>query len=337
MTHAHAMTARERFHALMNFQPVDRLPVIEWAVWWDLTTLRWQNEGLPANLDRQEIYRYFGMDVHYQDCVQPHRYRCPSPTHHGASIVNTADDYEALRPLLYPDAGPLINVAMWQDWARRQRENGDILWFSIEGFFWYPRTLLGIENHLYAFYDHPELMHRINEDLTLFNLRVINEICAICKPDFMTFAEDLSYNNGPMLSKAHFDEFMLPYYQRIVPCLKEKGVRVIVDSDGDITEPAAWFDRAGIEGILPLERQAGVDMNVLRKLYPKQLYIGAFDKMVMHHGEAVIRTEFERLLPAARQGGFMISVDHQTPPAVSLNDYRLFLRLFNEYAVMANS
>ena len=153
----------------------------------------------------------------------------------------------------------------------------------------------------------------------------------------MTFAEDLSYNNGPMLSKAHFDEFMLPYYQRIVPCLKEKGVRVIVDSDGDITEPAAWFDRAGIEGILPLERQAGVDMNVLRKLYPKQLYIGAFDKMVMHHGEAVIRTEFERLLPAARQGGFMISVDHQTPPAVSLNDYRLFLRLFNEYAVMANS
>lgn len=111
-------------------------------------------------------------------------------------------------------------------------------------------------------------------------------------------------------------------------------MRVIVDSDGDITKPAAWFERAGIEGILPLERQAGVDMNVLRKLYPKQLYIGAFDKMVMHHGEAAVRTEFERLLPAAHKGGLIISVDHQTPPAVSLDDYRLFLRLFNEYATM---
>lgn len=331
MTCTAAMTARERFHALMNFQPVDRLPILEWAHWWGLTTDRWQAEGLPAGLDRQELYRYFEMDVNYQDWITPQKWRCPKPASHGAPIVGTADEYEALRPLLYPDKGPLIDVARWQDWARRQREDGDILWFTIEGFFWYPRTLLGIENHLYAFYDQPELMHRINADVTEFNLRVIDEICAICRPDFMTFAEDMSYNNGPMLSEAQFDEFLLPYYQRVVPRLKEYGVRTIVDSDGDITKPAAWFARAGIEGILPLERQAGVALNVLRKLYPKQLYIGAYDKMVMPHGEAAMRAEFERLLPVARQGGFAISVDHQTPPGVSLENYRIFLRLFREY------
>lgn len=331
MTCIGAMTARERFHALMNFQPVDRLPILEWATWWDQTICRWRNEGLPADLDQQGIYRYLGLDVHYQDWIHP-RGHCPQPSHHGAPIVRTADEYEALRPLLYPDKGPLINVPMWQDWAWRQREQGDILWFTIEGFFWYPRTLLGIENHLYAFYDQPELMHRMNDDLTKFNLRVIDEICAICQPDFVTFAEDMSYNNGPMLSEEQFDEYMLPYYQRVIPRLKEYGVRVIVDSDGDITKPAAWFERAGIEGILPLERQAGVDMRILRERYPKQLYIGAFDKMVMHQGESAIRAEFERLIPIARQGGFMISVDHQTPPAVSLEDYRLYLRLFREYA-----
>ncbi len=327
-----AMTARERFHALMNFQPVDRLPILEWASWWGLTIRRWRDEGLPADLDTQGIYRYFNMDVHYQGWIGPRKDRCPEPARHGAPRLCTADEYEKLRPLLYPDNEPLINVDQWRDWARRQRDDGDILWFTLEGFFWYPRTLLGIENHLYAFYDQPELMHRINADLTAFNLRVIDEICAICRPDFMTFAEDMSYNNGPMLSEAQFDEFLLPYYQRIIPRLKEHGVRVIVDSDGNITKPAAWFERAGIEGILPLERQAGVDMKVLRERYPKQLYIGAFDKMVMHHGEAALRTEFERLLPTARQGGFIMSVDHQTPPAVSLDDYRLFLRLFNEYA-----
>ena len=25
----------ERFRAVMNFQPVDRLPAWEWAMWWD--------------------------------------------------------------------------------------------------------------------------------------------------------------------------------------------------------------------------------------------------------------------------------------------------------------
>lgn len=325
------MTSRERLHAVFNFQPVDRLPMLEWATWWDLTLNRWQKEGLPAHLNSQDLQRYFGQDVHYQDWVRPRRDLCPAPAYHGAPVLQTADDYEALRPILYP-AGPAIDADRWHEWAARQRENGDILWLTLEGFFWFPRLLMGIENHLYAFYDEPELMHRMNADLAAFNLRVVDEVCAICKPDFMTFAEDLSYNNGPMLSEAHFDEFLLPYYNQVVPRLKEHGVKVIIDSDGEVSQAAPWFERAGIEGILPLERQAGVDIQKLRQSHPRQIYIGGFDKLVMHLGEAAIRAEFERLLPVARGGGVVISVDHQTPPGVSLEDYRLFMRLFKEYA-----
>ena len=32
-----------------------------------------------------------------------------------------------------------------------------------EGFFWFPRKLFGIENHLYSFYDYPELYLEICE------------------------------------------------------------------------------------------------------------------------------------------------------------------------------
>jgi uroporphyrinogen-III decarboxylase len=66
-------------------------------------------------------------------------------------------------------------------------------------------------------------------------------------------------------------------------------------------------------------------------------WIGAFDKMVMNKGEAAIRAEFERLLPTAASGGFIISVDHQTPPGVALEDYRLYLRLYREYAEKAGA
>ena len=31
----------------MAFQPVDRLPRWEWAMWWDKTLARWRSEGLP--------------------------------------------------------------------------------------------------------------------------------------------------------------------------------------------------------------------------------------------------------------------------------------------------
>jgi len=130
---------------------------------------------------------------------------------------------------------------------------------------------------------------------------------------------------------------MRPYYQRIVPRLKERGIVTFVDSDGDITQPSAWFQEAGVQGVLPLERQAGVDVAELRALYPRMVFMGHFDKLTMHLGESAMRVEFERLLPVAAQGGFFISVDHQTPPGVSYADYHVFLRLFRDYARSAGA
>ncbi len=57
------MKNRERFLNTLNFKPVDRLPVIEWANWWDKTIDRWKKEGLPNDLvDPVEIREYFGLD-----------------------------------------------------------------------------------------------------------------------------------------------------------------------------------------------------------------------------------------------------------------------------------
>ena len=178
-------------------------------------------------------------------------------------------------------------------------------------------------------------MHRINSDLLEFNLRVLDEFCSILTPEFMTLAEDMSYNHGPMLSKECFDGFLAPYYRRMVPALKERGILVLVDSDGDVTEMIPWLEEVGVEGLLPLERMAGVDVAKIRGDHPRFRMIGAFDKTVMKHGEASMRKEFERLLPVARQGGFIPAVDHQTPPDVSLENYHVFMALLREYAEAA--
>jgi uroporphyrinogen-III decarboxylase len=157
----------------------------------------------------------------------------------------------------------------------------------------------------------------------------------VITPDFMTFGEDMSYNNGPMISEDSFDEFLLPYYEKIVPYIKAHGTKVIVDTDGDVSKMIPWLMRAGIEGVLPLERQAGVDVVALRELYPKFIFIGAFDKMTMRRGVDDMRAEFERLLPVMKTGGFIPSVDHQTPPDVPLERYKIYVEMLKEYAEKA--
>ena len=60
--------------------------------------------------------------------------------------------------------------------------------------------------------------------------------------------------------------------------------------------------------------------------------VGGFDKTVMHKGEDALRREFARIKPAVMGGHYIPSCDHQTPPAVSIDDYRLYVRLLREFS-----
>jgi hypothetical protein len=152
----------ERFRAVMSFQPVDRLPCIEWAVWWDQTIDRWVAQGLPTR-DWYAIYDYLGLDPYFQHWFGAQGPTCPHPVHHGAGIIATADDYQAVKQHLYPPFEAAIERL--RPWAERQERGEVVVWVTLDGFFWFPRSLLGIERHFHAFYDQPELIQRINQDL----------------------------------------------------------------------------------------------------------------------------------------------------------------------------
>ncbi len=326
------MNCRKRFINTMNFSPVDRLPMIEWATWWDKTISRWKKEGLPESIeDAGEIREYFGLDVYRQYWISPFKSTFTNIKEHGKGIISDIDSYNKIREHLYPDVPFDKNLV--EKWVIQQEQGNMVIWITLEGFFWFPRKLFGIEKHLYAFYDSPDLMHVINRDLLEYNLQAFDQFCKVCKPDFMTFAEDMSYNHGPMISKELFDEFMKPYYKEIVPKLKENNIIPFIDTDGNMEKLIPRFFEVGIEGFLPLERQAGVDIVELRKIYPKLKLIGGYDKTIMSEGEQKMRIEFDRIFSVMKQGGYIPSVDHQTPPGVSFNDYKIYLKLLNEYCL----
>ncbi len=331
------MTNRERMAAVLDGRmPDDRLPAVEWATWWDQTIGRWIEQGLPPECAGiRQCFAYFGLDDIVQIWIDHRAPGLPAPEAHGQGIVRNEEDYERVRPYLFSEDRMEGYLEQFRS-HRAAHARGDFsLWYTLEGFFWFPRTLLGIEEHLYAFYDQPELMHRINRDQAEYCMRFLERLYEIDTPEFMTFAEDMSYNHGPMLSKEGFDAFLLPYYRQLIPFIRAHGTRVLVDTDGNVEPLIPWLLEAGIEGVLPLERQAGVDVCRIREQYPEFILIGGYDKTIMHLGEEAMRSEFERIMPAMRAGRFVPSVDHQTPPDVTLEQYRIYVRLLKEYAAKA--
>lgn len=329
------MKNTHRFDKVFAFaEDLDRTPVIEWAGWWDKTICNWREQGLPQQIKTgEDIKNYFGQDKLHQFWLPIREGGCPRPKSHGAPIIWDEKDYAKIKKHLYTDK-LLKNIEhSIKDFLWENKESDYAYWISMDGFFWYPRTLFGIENHLFAFYDYPELMQTINRDLCEYHKRCIELVYALITPKFMTFAEDMSYNGGPMISKEKYDKFMLPYYKELTPVLKAKGTKVLIDTDGDVEPLIPWFLEGGIQGILPLERMAGVDINRIRRSYPDLIMVGGYDKTVMHKGEDAMRAEFERILPVIRSGGYIPGIDHQTPPDVTMEDYQIYMRLLKEYSV----
>jgi hypothetical protein len=319
----------------MAFAAPDRLPVVEWAPWWDQTLQRWRAEGLDVapgpDEQRYAICNHFGLDDWRQDWIDSRTPSTPRPETRADGLVEDAAAYDRVRPTLY---GPVDEQrrSRWVRWASRHERGACVVWMTFHGLFWWPRELLGVERHLYAFYDQADLLHRIIADQVEHILRCLEEAAAILRPDFISLAEDMSYNQGPMLSESMFVEFLAPHYRRIAQWLHERDILLMVDSDGMVTDMIPWLQDAGADGCFPLERRSGVDVAAIRRAHPRWRMLGGFDKTVMHQGEQAIRSEFERLAPVARSGGFIVSCDHQTPPEVSLSDYRRYVQAFNEYA-----
>ena len=327
------MTASERIRNFIAGKPVDRLPVIEWATWWHLTIERWRTEGLPAHLKKDyQIHEHFGLDECLQTWVPTREKNCPSEKHFGEGIIKNREDYLALKPYLYPDPTKVYNKNYFDEFNREVQKGTALSFFTVDGFFMFARGLFGIENHFYSFFDQAELLKELSEDYMQHQLKVFEFLNNEFSYDFMTFAEDMSYNHGPMISKDLFDEFLAPYYNIVIPQLKKMNIPALVDSDGDITEAVDWYAEVGADGMFPLEKQAGTNVAKCIEKQPQMTFMGHFDKLCMKYGEEAMRAEFERVLPLAKKGKLIISCDHQTPPDVSYETYKIYVKLFKEYA-----
>lgn len=348
------MNIRAIENATLGFlRPDERGSVQETVFPWDLTIERWKGEGFPADIaDRytgyfkrrrgkpepyfdtelsdctEQVEEYFGLDP-----IKRIFFRLPLSI--GKRKIANTDDWRELRKRAEDEIAQNITDDVIEETYSgivEGHQRGDFsVRISILGFFWIPRTLFGIEEHLYAFYDHPQLMHEMNQFVLDAHLDRLGKVLDLVPADVVYIQEDLSGSTGPMLSPQLFDEFVGASYLKLVPFLRAKGVTtVLVDTDGDFTKLIPNFIDAGIDGFLPLDVNAGVDIVKVREQFPRLRFIGGFNKLSIAAGKDAIDREFERLMPVIRQGGYIPGCDHQVAPATSLNDYLYYISRLRE-------
>ena len=351
------MTERERFIKYMQFQPVDRIPLMEMGVWPE-TLERWHQEGLPKwvtsfrnledylSLDRSfnvnwlpincEIYPPFetkileetdeqqvisdGAGVVYR---QQKRHRT-IPNYIRFPVENEAN-YEKLLPRLNGRDARRYSDDFDEDLHWRLERN-EIIGVNFRSFFGFPRGLMGVENWCMAFYDQPRLVRRIISDRLQFAQDLLERVLATSALDFVQIWEDMSYKTASLISPQFIREFMLPAYQELVAYLREGGVKIImVDTDGRVEELLPIFLEAGMDGTHPCEVAAGSDPVLLRRKFPQAALIGGLDKRAIASGRDGVDSELRRIQPLLKEGAYIPLLDHFVPPDVSYQTYLYYV------------
>jgi hypothetical protein len=361
-----SMLPKERFLAVLDLKPPDRLPLMDFG-YLDDTVAAWREQGLPDTISntitvKLEMEEYFGLDRGYEFTVFHPRYtpgmeRAFYPpftveilSDEGDNVVerdvngvisrrqkgqrtipqflsfpvSDMASYEALQWRL-DGADPGRYPPDWPARAATLQASGQPLGLWLNGFFAWPRELMGLEGLAVSFYDQPELVQRINQD----HARFIQQICRRALEDlpieYVYIWEDMAYRNGSLISPATFHRFLTPYYEQTVAFLRSHGVRkVLVDCDGYILDLTALFIEAGVDAMLPCERAAGSDPLALRRRYPNLALLGGVDKRALAAGPEAIDDALAYLAPLVAEGGFIPGVDHRVPPDVSLANYRYY-------------
>lgn len=355
------MNELERYHACMNYQPVDHTPFWSWGGWPE-TLERWEREGYdPEKFD-------LNMDADIRQVWGGWFYPRPFFEH---KVVEEDDEYilyinhegilmremknnpyssmpqfvkfpvetrEEFRKFWKDKMKPELSVRIGPDWKKQLQEIRSksqpfiIISDRWGGFFGPLRNLLGVEKLCMTFHDDSAFVEEMMEANADYIIAVMDQILNEVKIDAFGMWEDMAYNTAPLISPEMVRKYMLPRYKRVVEFLRGRGVEYIgLDSDGQIDSLIpVWLD-AGLNFLYPFEVQCGMDVLAVRKEYGKELRIwGGVDKRALAKGRQAIDAELARVKPLIDEGGYIPHTDHTCPPDISFDNYCYFMKRLEE-------
>ncbi len=305
------MTDEERFKLIQGF--------ITFARELDLDSVTTLSLAPREKIDDEHLRDSFGVVMHMSEWGEPYPVKGP---------INGRDDldkYEMRKP---EDNDYLLLKVM------RATFPDKAIAYQSPATFKYSWSLRGTMDKLLMDYIlDPGLAHDLARMVTDFCIELVEG--AINEgADFIALDGDLAFNPGPLMSPAHYDEFIGPYHKEIVDKAHELGVKIIKHSDGNLLPLFPSLVEAGFDGIHPIQPQCMDIGQVKREWGDKICILGNIDcsyLLVFESPEEVDQSVKETIEIAAPGGGYIITSSNSIHPGVKPENYIAMVRAARKY------
>lgn len=190
----------------------------------------------------------------------------------------------------------------------------------------------GYQNLMFDMADDEPDLRKLIGMVEEFNLGLVQRYLK-AGVEWMSYAEDLGMQVGPMLSPDHFRKYIKPLYKRIMKPARDKGCIIHMHSDGDIRELADDLIDGGVEVLNLQDLVNGIDWIAGRYAGKICIDLDIDRQQITRFGtprqiDDLIKEEVTKL--ASRKGGLMMIFGLY--PGTPLENVRALMDAMEKYA-----
>jgi hypothetical protein len=186
----------------------------------------------------------------------------------------------------------------------------------------------GVEMFSYLWADHRELVLRWLRAIEAQQRRYVDLVAQPQNCDLAMIYSDVAFKGRLMFGKPMLHE--MGFFDDVAAICAQchaKGIRVIFHSDGYIMDIMPELLAAGIDGLNPIEKAAGMDIYELRRRYPELILVGGVDvSCLLPFGTPEeVRAETRRIInETGSEGRLLIGTSTELDDSVPLENYLAF-------------
>ncbi|MFW9895337.1 MAG: uroporphyrinogen decarboxylase family protein [Candidatus Thorarchaeota archaeon] len=172
----------------------------------------------------------------------------------------------------------------------------------------------------------PKQARKVFDDRGKFTLEIV-KLLAENNAQVVLLWDDYGFKNGLFMSPRNFRTYVFPWIKRICNTAHKHDCKVILHSDGDLSEIFEDIIECGVDALNPIEpTTANPDYDIFKlneKYGNKITFIGNLSPVLLVTGEIIeIESYAKRLIrEIAPGGGYIFSSGHSVNPAVSVENF----------------
>ena len=337
-----SMTGAERVLAALRIEQPDRVP------FWEEPNRRSRQALLPE-ASYEEVVAHFDLDAvgvddrglegYIVETIDDSHYRNQWGTivaltadqpHPVGAAIKTEKDLDEWRPP-DPDA-PWRYERLKERVARYKGERAIIASFADP--FSVANEVRGSADHFMDFVRHPDWVDRLTGMIRDYYKSYIRN-CLEVGADVIFIGGDYAATNWPMLRREHFVRHVIPVLKDLVDEAQRGGGKVTKHTDGNIYPILDLIVDTGIDGLHPIDPNAGMDLGDVKQKYGDRVCLmGNVDcaEILTWGTVEEVRDDVRRCLrQAAAGGGYICMSSNSIHSAVKPENYAALVSAIHEY------